>query len=446
MIKPIGKFFLNAFKLILLVFFTFYAANAFEYEIDYSQRSTKALINNLHHRVEEIREKSFDELEKRGKNVIEPLIRALKYRNLRIRRHVFALLSKIKDPRCTGIFLKALKESDWKCHAEAFFFFKHNIDSNLEILIDSLKSGDLDLKLNILNIFASSQRYFNYTGNYRVIDPIMALLKEDSPIIKVTAIYALRHYKIERVIKGIIDISRDNNLKVRLDAITTLGEIDSPLVLEPLAANLSHSHWKVRMEALISLRKRRDKGTAVSIIKCLYDKDWRVRYHAVRALASIHDQVVVGPLEALLNDKDKLIRRIAVYALGESQQGDAIKGLVKTLEMEDPVSRYSAVISLGKVGKPASGILIKIMLNKKYHCDLRRLAIKELANLKEKNAVAQFIQLLKDLDSDIRREVLMALEKIKDRRSFEPIRDVSLNDHDSDIRRIAKEVYEKIIK
>jgi HEAT repeat protein len=355
------------------------------------------------------------------------------------------LLGHIEDPGSTDFFLNALKkESPWG-YSEAYYYFKYNINANIELLIGLLKSGDLNLKANVLRIFASLHGYFNNYKVYRVIDPVMACLEEDNPpIIKIMAIDALKYFNMERVIKRICVFTGDNNLKVRLGALEALGHSDSPLVLEPLTANLIHSHWAVRVEALKSLRRRGHESTALPIVKCLYDKNWRIRYYAVRALERIHNPVVVEPLTALLDDGDPLIRRVAVYALGESQQAGAIKVLLKALENKDLILRENAVLSLGKIGTPASDSLIKIMAEAKYGSNIRCKAIKELGIIKEKKALPGFLQLLNAQNDSIRREVLWAIAELNDPDVLEPVREVARNDGDPAVRRIAKEVLRKL--
>lgn len=197
------------------------------------------------------------------------------------------------------------------------------------------------------------------------------------------------------------------------------------------------------------------------IIK-LKSEGWRVRRKAATALGDTNNKAAVKPLiEVLKNDENPRVKKSVAIALGKIGDPIAVEPLGEALEKGDYWLQIAAADALGDIGVPAIETLIKSIKDDKHwrgniiiaacrglerikdigalkpmivalkdeNINLRSAAAKLLSNLESPKAVKPLLCALND--RSIRREVVIALGKIKDVRSIKPLIAI-LDDDNSD--------------
>jgi len=312
--------------------------------------------------------------------------------------------------------------------------------SNLKYLVPVLQKGDIRFRINVLR---SLVRYSNYNldlNDRSIIDLFIELLNDNHPTIKILALKILDQYRSGNTTQAIIPCLNDKNMEVCLIATRILAKREDPSLLNYFLPNLKHKKIKIRMETIRALSKPVfRKVLTKKMVSLIKDKDWRIRYQAVLGMGRIGDKTFIPFLIDLIKDQDSLVASTAVYSLGEIGHESAVPALVKAVYINTLSIQRNALNALSKIGTSGFDFYIKVALDKNLNQELRTIALYEIGSIRDKGVVPFLIKLLQDEDSNIRRSTLLALMKIKDPRALEPIRKISENDRNSDVRRIAED-------
>jgi HEAT repeat protein len=250
---------------------------------------------------------------------------------------------------------------------------------------------------------------------------------------------------------------RRNSVDVRQAAAEALGKIGDARVVEPLIAALKDTDKDVRQAAAVALGKIGDARAVEPLIAALKDEERDVRAVATEALVKI-GTLAVEPLIAALKDRDSDVRQ-AAYVLGEIGDARAVEPLIAALGDERSDVRQAAAKALDHLGwKPAQDESAGWYWMAKRDWDkcvaLGALAMEPLiAALKDAEwrvhhaaaealvkigapAVEPLIAALKDAEWRVRLDAAYALGKIGDTRAVEPLI-AAIKDRDSDVREAA---------
>ena len=197
--------------------------------------------------------------------------------------------------------------------------------------------------------------------------------------------------KVEELIREL----RDKDWRVRWDAALALRKIGDERAVEPLINALRDEYPDVRRAAAEALGKIGDKKAIEPLIIALRDKDWRVRWDAALALREIGDERAVEPLINALRDGSPEVCRAAAEALGKIGDKKAIEPLI--IALRSLFVRYAAIEALERI-------------EPEWHKT-------EVA----KKQVPEFINALRDKNSDIRKAAARVLGKIGDERAIGPL-------------------------
>lgn len=119
----------------------------------------------------------------------------------------------------------------------------------------------------------------------RALDGIIAGLKDESSLIRVTAARSLLHYSDPRSVGPLIQALSDLDEECRQSAASTLGHVADPRANGPLLRLLESRLWRDRSAALYALGRTCDERSLPVIRRHLRDPAKRVRKAAKAALA-----------------------------------------------------------------------------------------------------------------------------------------------------------------
>jgi HEAT repeat protein len=224
-------------------------------------------------------------------------------------------------------------------------------------------------------------------GNPRAVEPLLAVLKWESPHARQEAAKALARIGDQRAIGPLIDAFRvesgdteditawqdaaealaqfgapalgplvaallDDNGNVRAWSADALGQLGDPQAVAPLIAVLSDTALQVRIDATVALGKIGDPAATDAVVARLVDpgEDEHVRTCAARALGHLIAGEVFSPLVNALDDPSIDVRCQALYALAESAGARAVDLLLARVTDPNSCVRHASVHALARVG------------------------------------------------------------------------------------------------
>lgn len=142
---------------------------------------------------------------------------------------------------------------------------------------------------------------------------------------------------------------QNEDVYVRDEVITWLGELRDSRAVEPLIALLHDSNVYIRDNAIAALGMIGDRRAVEPLIAALQDRNIYIRDNAITALGQLRDSRAVEPLIALLKDRNVYIRDNAASALGMLGDSRAVEPLKTVLADENPYVRETAAKSLAQL-------------------------------------------------------------------------------------------------
>ena len=184
-----------------------------------------------------------------GKPAVDPLIAALKDKNVAVRGHAVIALRNIKDKRAVNPLIVALKDKDVKIRqfaAEALGEIKDN----------------------------------------RAVEPLIAILKDKNRTVLTRKVWSFdiqgkRVAKHEKTLEG-----------AQTAAAKALGKIKDSRALESLISALKNEDTELKKEAAEALGNMEDKQAIEPLIIALKDGDYAVRRTIAEALGKITGQTL----------------------------------------------------------------------------------------------------------------------------------------------------------
>jgi len=189
-------------------------------------------------------------------------------------------------------------------------------------------------------------------GDPRAVEPLIAVLKCESPHARQEAAKALARIGDQRAIGPLIDAFRvesgdTEDITAWQDAAQALARLGAPS-FSPLVAALSDEHGNVRAWSADALGQLGDVQAVEPLIKALSDSDRQVRIDATVALGTIGDPRAVDAVVTRLTDPDEHVRMAATQALGHLIRGEVFAPLVTALDDPDVEGRCQALWALAE--------------------------------------------------------------------------------------------------
>jgi HEAT repeat protein len=199
----------------------------------------------------------------------------------------------------------------------------------------------------------------------------------------------------------LIEFLEDNDYKVRLQAIESLGEFNLSTAHMPLIRLLKDDVLDVRAKAAQVLGKIGASEALPFLCELLKDEAEEVQFKATRSMAQLGVNEIIPDLRKLLTNKNTLTCSNAIYLLAQANDKKIIPDLMTLLNDKKEASDICASIAyaFGKLGvNDIVPELIKLINHK--HNVVRLNAVNALAKLKAKESIPQIIPLFKIKDYD----------------------------------------------
>ncbi|MDJ0648031.1 MAG: HEAT repeat domain-containing protein [Xenococcaceae cyanobacterium MO_188.B19] len=226
-------------------------------------------------------------------------------------------------------------------------------------------------------------------------------------------------------LKQMVECMGDTRGMVRLGFAESLGRVGQPAIPFLVEALADHSNEVVRRAAAKTLTLIADPVTIPPLLEAfLNDEDQVVRNSSVGALARIGEGSVSPLLEILASpDNDETIKGHAAWALAFiGSKGKETIYQAYNSEIEEVRSAVVGAISKIAEEQPeerAFELLLQSLSDSSVN--VRSEAAAALGNLRYKPAIPQLLELLQLQESESRKSAALALMKIGDSNSIEPL-------------------------
>jgi serine/threonine protein kinase len=155
--------------------------------------------------------------------------------------------------------------------------------------------------------------------------------------------------------RGTMDLLNDDNLEIRLDAISTLKFSRDPNAVSALADSLGDSSPRVQAaaaEALARFGRAAASTVTARLGEAISEQDFETARFAAKAAGLIGTAEVVPVLLEGLACDHSLLAGEAALALGSIRDERAFPELTEALTREDANVRFTATHALGVIGDP----------------------------------------------------------------------------------------------
>jgi len=147
----------------------------------------------------------------------------------------------------------------------------------------------------------------------------------------------------------------------RLEAVRGLGEINEPKAIEYLVATANDPDMRIRVKAIDTLGQIKAKDATPLLIQQLFmrDTDLGTKQRILACLGKIGDTAATGPImDFLARDVDPGLRGNAIFALGDIGDAAAVPALEAIARDGDPLLRGLAADSVKKIrARPAPAVV-----------------------------------------------------------------------------------------
>ena len=178
---------------------------------------------------------------------------------------------------------------------------------------------------------------------------------------------------------------------------------------------LRDENEEIRLDAVRVLKFSHDPRALSALLEALRDPSLRVKAEAVQALV-IFRQGATGPVIQLLNDAldegDRMTARFAAKTLGLIGDSGISPVLVHLLTIEDPFVVCEAALALGRI-KESRVVPELIKLLDDSNANLRFAAVEALGQISDPSAIEALQKTLKDGDEGVRAKARWALSRLK---------------------------------
>jgi len=324
---------------------------------------------------------------KLGSLAVEPLLKALKVGNRKVKSSIARILGGIKDIKATETLIVTLNDLDKEVRKEAALALcSIGEPKAIPYIIKSLPQQPAEIKeLLVKNLKNMGEA---------AIEPLAEIIKgEERDELKefaLSAISEIKSPKVFLILKETLESSRE---KLKEKAVLALGNLGSAEAVEPLI--------KVLLDAvkISDADGRMDLG------------GWQMGYNAAISLGKIGDKRALSPLMKVLLDEKYLpkLQSAAAIALGELGDKSAVPALIRSID--NKLIQREVIIALGKLkDKRALPVLIKYLHDPNYMPNFKRTVIEALGNIEQKEIAKELLPYLKE--SALITPVLEALVKL----------------------------------
>jgi HEAT repeat protein len=343
-----------------------------------------------------------------GKNVVDPLIQALKDPDAEVRSRAAQALGRKKDERSREVLFEVMEKDEPRVSCFAAVALARMKDPRaLKTVLHALKNEDPELR-------ADAAWVVSRIGGESAVVPLARALEDESESVRSRASSSLIEIGDARAVGPLIKALKDESIGVRSDVCEALGKIGDSRAVEPLLEAAKDAELWVRCNALVALGKLKDERAFPVLVEALKKKEY-IRAAAVTGLGHFGDKKAIPALIPLLNDSDARTRRETFQSLGELKAVVAVPHMVKCLAEDALSCEYDFKLAVGKIGEPAIPPLLVALGSEDYR--IRFYVVEAMRAIRSKKPVGRLIEMLEDEIYLVRSEAVEALREItgKDR-------------------------------
>jgi len=244
----------------------------------------------------------------------------------------------------------------------------------------------------------------------------------------------VKKLKETRNVPGLILALKNKDPTVQYDAAEALGDIGDIRAVEPLSTALGTSEYSGVRWKSAEALAKIGSPAVEALIGALRNADDDVRWKAAIALGEIGDIRAVDPLILLLRDEDRFVKSHAALALGALGE-PAVSSLLRALSEGDGNLRWGAAIALGKIQDPKSIEPLIRSLADKYE-NVRAESASSLASI-GKPALGTLVRFLKFSEGPLKLEVVHVLGELHDTDAIQPLMQMLWNADEDERKAIA---------
>lgn len=360
------------------------------------------------------------------------------------RRLLVGLLPRVRDPQALDVLTHAMEKTKGELRLVASeVMLSYPLDQIHAYVARFLRLGDEELRLRALAKLSDDLKEgAHIDGGLRKI--VNQLCVDPSDRVRLRAFQVLAKDPDSDFIRLILDRLRHERFTIKQQLIriletTTVGQ-DSG-ILDELIPLLGEGDDLIRNAALKIATRAGDPGEVIRRI-ILYSKTlmgWmRERIH--QTIAEFGDQLL-DPIIELMGHRDPGIRSSALLFAVNHDSPRLIAPIVRLLDDQDWWTRVVAMDALGRLkAVPAVEPLIHALADP----DVRWSAVEALASIGDPRALPAIAKLLGDPATEVRIEVINALEIFNDPRGLKLLQQVLQRDSELEVRERAMEAFKKI--
>lgn len=214
--------------------------------------------------------------------------------------------------------------------------------------------------------------------------------------------------------------------------ICQLGDTRDVRVLELITPLRSDSFETVREAVATAIGELGDPAGVDIVLRMLLDKDASVIRAALKAIRQLKHPSCVKPLVVLGLDNPLLKMQVSESLLQMSEV--AVPELLEIVERQAAGMTLDAIMVLGRIGdERAVPALVDNLEN--ASSVIRGYAVEALTRIGHRDALPRMIRLLAEDDLSVRVQVAVSLRRMPARQAVRPLLDCLLNTTDSELRR-----------
>ena len=254
------------------------------------------------------------------------------------------------------------------------------------------------LKFDFVYIKAGVTGGVKKVVNTKDVDSSLKKYQEEAKNLKIGAAYVLGEIKNPNAVIPVSGLLKDKNKKVRDEAVYALIKFGK-ISCKPVVKYLRDKNLDVRISALKVIAANGDEDNIDILVKVLSEGDFSSKEIAADALNRI-GKPATGKVLKLLESKDHQVKTLAVVILGRNREKRAVDPLIRIMLNENEYSFLRADVSeaLGRIGSyRAVNALIKTC-DEGYDSLRTLLAEKALNKITEQGVVAELAKAVENPD------------------------------------------------
>jgi HEAT repeat protein len=217
-----------------------------------------------------------------------------------------------------------------------------------------LAAGDEAARLNAAETISSDESYDTA--------PLLEALSDESWRVRRAAIKGVSQRAapdtIAALISSVVENHHNPSLLNSALQVLTSSEVDT---VSPLIELLKNPNPDLRMQAALALGEQKDARANDALIATINDEDTNVRYHAVEALGKLKATRAVDTLVEIAESKDFFLTFAALDALTRIGDASIVPRIMPLLE--DELLSTPAVNLLGQLGDEGAVAPLTALLN-----------------------------------------------------------------------------------